>query len=114
MDNRPLLALDLDAFGADAIVMPPGGPSLATRIIWQGNSATDVPGGAVLKRAERRRVMSIPVLAVSPRPETGAPEIPLGTIVTVAEFDGGEPTDWKIDAAERTDFDHYRCVVVPA
>jgi hypothetical protein len=103
-DLRPPIGIALDAFGVDATVTPPGADAVETRAIWL--PSTTVETGEELRRAEPRRVLALPL--------EGLPEVPRGTVVTVPEFEGADPSDWKVDAAERIDFDHYRAVVMPA
>lgn len=103
-DIRPSFEAFLDAFGVGAVVSPPDCPAVETRAFWIPPSTAEV--GAELRRAEPRRVLALPL--------DGLPEVPRGTLVTMPEYDGAEPADWKIDSAERVDFDHYRAVVVPA
>ena len=105
-DLRPPLALALDAFALDAVVTPPSGPAVQTRAIWLPPVTVEYPSGSEFRRAESRRVLALPL--------EGLPQVPRGTVVTVPESEGAPTADWKIDEAERVDFDHYRAVVVPA
>lgn len=106
MDLRPSLEVALGAFALEATVTPPDGPAVETRAIWLPPSTAEVPVGGVIRRAEPRRVLALPL--------QGLPLVPRGSIVRVAEYSGAEPAEWKVDAAERVDFDHWRAVVVPA
>lgn len=105
-DARPTIEEALDAFGVDAVVTPPGGPAVETRAIWLPPDTAQVPSGGDLRRVEPKRVLALPLV--------GLPEVPRGAVVTLPEFDGAESSDWKVDAAARVDFDHYRVVVMPA
>lgn len=104
-DIRPTIDAALGAFALDAVVTPPGEEAVETRAFWLPPTTAAVPGGSEFRRAEPRRVLVLPL--------AGLPAVPRNTIVTVPEFAGGEPAEWKVDSAERLDFDHYRAVVLP-
>lgn len=106
MDLRPPLSLALDAFGVDALVAPPSGPSVETTAFWLPSETEEVPSGGDLRRAEQKRVVVLP--------RADVPEVPRGTVITMAEADGGAPVDWKVDSADKHDYDHHRVVVLPA
>jgi len=105
-DVRPLLTSALDTFGLDATVTPPGSSAVPTRAFWLPSVTAQGPAGREYQRAEQQRVLVIPI--------EGLPLMPRGTAVSVPEFEGGVVMDWKVDAADRLDFDHYRAVMVPA
>lgn len=105
-DLRPSIGQALDAFGLDAVVTPPGGSPVSTRVIWLPPITVEHPVGGEFRRAEVRRVLAMPL--------EGLGEVPRGTVVTAPEFEGADAADWKIDDAQRIDFDHYRAVVLPS
>ena len=105
-DLRPEFEAASAPFGVDAVVTPPGGSPVQTRIIWLPPITVEHPIGTELRRAEPKRVLALPL--------DGLGEVPRGTIVTAPEYEGAEASDWKIDEAERVDFDHYRATVLPA
>jgi hypothetical protein len=104
-DLRPSIDAALGAFALDAVVTPPDQEAVETVAFWLPPTTIQPPTGSEFRRAELRRVLVLPLV--------GLPEVPRGTVVAVAEFDGGDVREWKIDEAERLDFDHYRAVVVP-
>jgi hypothetical protein len=103
-DLRPSIESALRAFGVSAVVTPPDEPAVNTRAVWLASSTAEVPGGGP-RRAEPKRVLVLPL--------DGLPEVPRHTIVTLPDYAGADTTDWLIDSAEKVDFDHYRCLVVP-
>jgi hypothetical protein len=105
-DLRPSIAAALRAFGLPAVVTPPGGDPVETVAVWLPPRTPEYPTGAEYRRAEPLRVLALPL--------AGLPQVPRGTVVTVAEYQGGTASDWKTDETDRLDFDHYRAVVVPA
>lgn len=100
------MAAALDAFGLAATVSPPGEPSVETTALWLPPVTVEAPSGSDFRRAEQKRVLALPL--------SGLPAVPRGTTVTVAEYEGAMPVDWKVDEAERVDFDHFRLLVVPS
>ncbi|KKM71001.1 hypothetical protein LCGC14_1434940 [marine sediment metagenome] len=106
MDLRPPLKAALDAFGLPATVTPPGGPTVQTTAVWLPPVTVDQPTTSDLRRAEPRRVLALPLAE--------APQVPRDTVVSVPEHKGAVAADWKVDEAERIDFDHWRMMVVPA
>lgn len=106
MDLRPTIESALDAFSVDAVVTPPGGAAVETRAIWLPPTSVEHPVGSEARRAELRRVIALPL--------AGLPQVPRGTVVSAPPEEGADPADWRIEDAERVDFDHYRAVVVPA
>jgi hypothetical protein len=106
VDLRPNIESALDAFSVDAVVTPPGGAAVGTRAIWLPPQTVDHPVGSEMRRAEMRRVLALPL--------EGLPQVPRGTVVSAPEQEGAAAANWRIEEAERVDFDHYRAVVVPA
>jgi hypothetical protein len=105
MDRRPQIDAALAAFGLPAVVTVPAGLPVETEAFWLAPSTEQVPAGTDFRRAEMQRVLVLPL--------TDVPQVPRGTIVNIAPFQGGAPADWEVDSFERLDSDHYRVVVVP-
>lgn len=106
MDLRVPIEGALAAFGLPATVTPDGGSPVETTAIWLPYDTVESPPAGDFRRAEPRRVLALPF--------EGLPQVPRGTIVTVEEFSGAGARDWRVDAANRVDHDHYRCIVLPA
>lgn len=106
MDLRPSFEAALDAFSLPAVVTPPHLPSVTTRAFWLPSTTVEVPAGADLRRAERRRVLALPLADV--------PQIVRNTVVEMAESEDEAAAEWRVDSVDRMDGDHYRVVVVPA
>jgi hypothetical protein len=105
-DLRPSIESALGAFGLDATVTPPGGASVPTTVFWLPSVTEQRPSGREHQRAEQLRVLVIPKSAVA--------QVPRETVIAVPEEEGGAVKNWKVDAADRFDVDHYRAIVVPA
>lgn len=106
MDLRPEIDAALEAFGLEATVTVPDAEAVKATVFWLPSTAPDVPDGqAPFRRAEQRRELVLPVDDV--------PQVPRGTIITVAEYEGGTPRSWRVDAMEKPDYDHHRVIVVP-
>lgn len=105
MDLRPPLGAALNAFGLSAVVTPPAGLPVSTTAFWLPPTTEEVPVGGEFRRAEPRRVLVLPRVDV--------PQVPRGTVVTVAEEEGGAASDWRVDSMEGLSHDHHRVVVVP-
>jgi hypothetical protein len=111
MDSPPQLRAALDAFALPAVVTPPDGISVETRVFWL-SSTVEVPPGTELRRAEMRRILVIP--------RADVPSVPRGTVVSVlggslvdAEESPCDPNLWRVDAVDHVDVDHVRAIVVP-
>jgi hypothetical protein len=91
--------------GVAAVVTPPGGPAVATLVIWLTPSTEAVPAGSDFARRESKRILAIR------RDEV--PEVPRGTMITTAEPTLSTPDSWRVDAMDSVYPDHYRVVVVP-
>ena len=104
-DIRPALQSALDAFGLPATVTVPDGAPVTTTAFWLPSVTVSVPVGAEYQREEQKRRIALPL--------AGLDAMPRGTVVVVAEYLGATPTSWRVDEAERIDFDHYRATVVP-
>lgn len=105
MDLRPPISAAQNAFGLPAVVTPPGGPSVSTTAFWLPPTSPEVPPGADLRRAEPRHVLVLPKVDV--------PQVPLLTVVSVADVEGGGVVDWRVDSMDGVQYDHWRVVVVP-
>lgn len=104
-DIRPPIGAAVGAFGLSATLTPPGGPSVELKVFWLPSHPVDY--ALEYRRSEQRRTLVIPTSELAQLPVRG-------TIVAVAEHAGAAVTDWKVDEADRTDYDHYRAVMVPA
>jgi hypothetical protein len=105
LDLRPLMESALSAFAVSATVTPPSGPSVEARVFWLPPTTLESPSGADVRVAEQRRVL------VLPKSECGS--VQRGTVITVPEYDGEEPTDWQVDSVDSTNHDHIRALVIP-
>lgn len=105
MDLRPNIEAALDAFALEAIVTVPDMPEVETRVFWLPSQTVEVPAGTEVTRAEERRVLVLSKVDV--------PQVPRGTIIQIAEYEGGQESLWRVDSMEKPDFDHHRVVVVP-
>ncbi len=102
-DIRPSITAALEAFGLPAAVTVPGGLPVETVAAWLPNTTAEVPQGGEFRRAEARRVLVLPLADV--------PQLPEGTLIEVAEYDGGETKTWKYDGTEHVEHDARRAVV---
>ncbi len=105
MDLRPTLDAAMGAFALPATVTLPDGIPVETRAFWLGTTTEDLQVSAEFRRTEARRVLVVPRVDV--------PQIPRGTVISVAEYGGGPVLDWRSDAMESFQPDHHRIVVVP-
>jgi hypothetical protein len=107
VDARPLLDAALAAFGLPAIVTPPDSSPVETTAFWLPPTAAEEPAGKVssFQRTERHRLLVLDLRDV--------PEIPRGTVIEVAEYDGGDVLAWEVDSTVEADVDHHRVLVVP-
>jgi len=94
------------AFGVEVevIVTPPGGAPVSTSGVWLPPRSLDNLAEGSFQRAEQKRVFCLPL--------DGLPAVPRGTIVSAPESKGAAVANWRVDEAERVDFDHYRAVVM--
>jgi len=92
------------AFSLPAVVTPPGGAAVETRALWLPPTTAESPA-TDHDRAEAMRVVALPL--------DGLPNVPRGTVIVVAAYAGGTALSWKVDAADRVDWDHYRALVRP-
>jgi hypothetical protein len=104
MDLRPTLGTALDAFALPAVVTPPSGAPVETRAFWLP-TRTEESEVAEFRRSEARRILVLPASDV--------PQVPRGTRVVMAEYEGGDLREWSTDAMLRFDSDHHRVWVVP-
>lgn len=106
MDLRVPFSEVLEAFGASAVVTPPGADPITTQVVWMPPTPDLVPTGLDLQAVSQRRILAIPRSTV--------PSCPRGTRVVVAEEDGGSPRAFVVDGPEREEVDHLRVVMVAA
>lgn len=101
-----LLALDvaMSFQGVDATVTVPNGDPVETRAIWTQPVSELMPVGHDFQRREPRRVLALARSAV--------PQLPRGTLIVAAEYEGATPRSWKVDAIERMDADQVRAIVL--
>lgn len=78
---------------------------METVVAWLPPTTSEYPTAAVGHRAEPHRLLAIAYVDV--------PQIPRGTLIRTPEFTDGDIRTWKVDEAQRVDFDHYRAVVLP-
>ena len=83
-DLRPPLSAALDAFGLDAVVTPPLGDPVETRVIWRANDSAE---GLELLRT------------MSPLGRLGTPDEVAAVVAFVAGPDGGWLTGQNINAS---------------
>jgi hypothetical protein len=112
-DIRPTIDVAMDAFSLGATVTPPGGPAVEVRAFWLPSRPAEVPNGSEIRRVEPQRVLVLPLVGLLDGLAVTLPAVPRGTIVSIPEFLGADVADWKVDSAERLDFDHFRAIVVP-
>ena len=106
MDLRPPLAAALSAFALPAVVtLPDGGDPISTQCIWLGYQTEESQVSTEFRRAEARRVLVLP--------RADVPQVPRGTVITAAEYDGGPVLEWRSDSVDSFQVDHYRVYVVP-
>ena len=104
MDARALFSSVLGAFGVSAVVTRPGLDPITTEVVWVPPSPDFAPEGMDFKALSMRKVLAIPRSTV--------PTCPRGTVVVVAEIDGGSAQSFTVDGIERQEPDHHRAVMV--
>ncbi len=104
MDLRPDLEAPLAMWALPATVTVPDGAAVETEAFWLPPKTVEVPVGNGMVRAEERHVLVLP--------RADVPQVPRGTIVSVAEAEGEDVQEWRVDAMDRVHVDHYRVVVV--
>ena len=105
MDTRPLLDAALAAFGLPAVVTAAGFAPVDTEAFWLPPTAGEVPPGATFQRTERHRLLVLPLAPLV--------SIPRGTVIEMAEHEGGEILPWVVDSTLDADVDHHRVLVLP-
>jgi hypothetical protein len=105
MDLRPPLEAALGAFALPAVVTLPGGDPVDTRAFWLRYRTEESQVSAEFRRSEARRVLVLPRVDV--------PQVPRGTVIAMAEYEGGPVLEWRSDSMESFQIDHHRIVVVP-
>lgn len=101
-DLRPDLGAALAVFGLPATVTIPGGPPVATTGIWLPPVSVDTTG--VLVSTDRPQA----VLAL---PRAAVPSMPRGTLINVAEMEGGPVLAWIVEAVDEARADEWRLIV---
>lgn len=106
LDLRPSFADVQAAFGLEGIVTRPAPDEapIDSIVVWMPPSPYDSPHGFEVQRREERRV-----LAVS---RADVPTLPRGTHVAAAEELGGPTRTWRVDGFDRSEYDHWRAVMV--
>jgi hypothetical protein len=104
-DIRPPYESAERAFGLDALVTYPGGATVETTAIWLPFDPLEAPVGGQFQRVESRKVIALSLV--------GAAQVPLDTVITVAEYEGATASDWKVQSHDRHDSHHQRVVVIP-
>ena len=105
VDIRPPLDAALAAFGLPAVVTPRDFSPVETVAFWLPPTAGEVPAAATFQRTERHRLLVLPL--------EGIVSIPRGTVIEVAEHEGGEIHAWVVDSTLDADVDHHRVLVLP-
>ena len=95
----------LSAFGVEGTVTPVGGDPVETTVVWLPVSMEDVPGGMPTRRREAIRMLGVS--------KADVPNLPRGSLVEAPEVAGGASRTWEVDAADTTDVDEIRVIVVP-
>lgn len=104
MDARAQFSSVLGAFGVSAVVTRPGLDPITTEVVWVPAAPNFAPEGMDFQALSMRKVLAIPRATV--------PTLPTGTVVLVAEIDGGAPATFVVDAIDRHESDHIRAVMV--
>jgi hypothetical protein len=105
VDLRPPFSTVQSAFGQLGEVTVPGGDPVETVVAWLPPTTSEYPTTAPGHRAEPHRLLAFSYVDV--------PQVPRGTLIRTAEFTDGPMRTWRVDEAQRVDFDHYRAVVLP-
>lgn len=107
MNPATLRALTLEtqfsAFGVAATVTVPGGPPVATTVVWMAPVQEDLPVGHDLQRREPRRVLVVRRVDV--------PALPRGSVIVAAERGATVARPWKVDGIDAADGDQFRAIV---
>lgn len=96
----------LDAFGIEGTVTRPAPndtPLTGVSIVWAGVLMEDTPSGVTAHRRE-----AIKGLAVA---REQVPVLPKGSVIEVAEIDGGPVKTWRVDAPDRSDAQWIHVIV---
>ncbi len=101
-DLRPNIAPALAVFGLPATVTLPGGQPVASTAIWLSPIPVETTG-VILSTDRPQAVLALPRAAV--------PSMPRGTLITVAEMNGGPGLAWIVEAVENERPDEWRVVV---
>ncbi len=104
-DLRPAIGPALAIFGLPASVTLPGEDPVATTAIWLPPVSVMTDG--VIVQTDRPQ----PVLAL---PRADVPSVPRGTVIEVAETDGGDVLSWTVEAVVGELPDEIRVIVIPA
>ena len=102
-DLRPEIGPALDVFGLPATVTLPGEEPVATRAIWLSPVALETSGVIVSSDRPQRALVL---------PRSDVPSVPRGTLVEMAEEDGGDVLTWAVEAVLGATQDEIRVVVI--
>jgi len=103
-DLRPAIGPALAVFGLPATVTLPGEEPVVTVAIWL--PPVSVLAEGVMIQTDRPQ----PVLAL---PRADVPSVPRGTLIEVAEVEGGEVKAWLVESVLGLQVDEIRVIVIP-
>jgi len=103
VDTRPPIGHALTVFGLPATVTLPGEEPVATTAIW-------LPPVSVL--TEGVMVSTDRALAVLALPRADVPAVPRGTVIEVAETEGGDLKLWTVESVLGALVDEIRVSVI--
>lgn len=102
-----LLARDasMSVMGVDATVTVPGGVAVEARAVWV-QPLSELGPGNDLSRRNTRRVLMFSRSVVS--------DVPRGSEIVAAEYEGAPVYTWIADGIDRMDADEVRVIVTKA
>jgi len=104
-DLRPDIGPALAIFGLPATVTVPGGQPVATTAIWLPSVPVET-AGVFVSTDRPQAVLALPRADIS--------SIPRGTIIQVAEIEGGPVRAWVVEGVDDTRPDEIRLIVLPS
>ncbi len=104
-DLRPDLGPALSVFGLPATATVPGGQPVATTAIWLPSVSVE-SAGVFVSTDRPQAVLALPRADVS--------SIPRGTIIQVAEMEGGPVLAWVVEGVDDSRPDEIRLIVLPS
>lgn len=117
LDLRPSFADAVAAFGLAASVTAPDAPAaVSTAVVWLPPMEEPRPFGTEWQRRSPRRVAAFPRASGSAGSWSwaGVDEVPIGSVVVVAETDGAAARSWRVDGLlDAIEPDHIRVAVSP-